>query len=525
MKRPDLRDEERGDGAAARAPHAPAETHVRRALRHATCLRSGNQAERVDGPWNVFRFTTGPTTSCSGTLVGVNQAFAPAPEQTFGYAFRAVLCPRCNSPLSAPAVGSPTSCSRCGASAQVPPRDERPLSQIEPAPPISEHERLMRLRAQVGRPLQPPPTLIHLLQAGQLAPWKVQEAWAMWQSLRSELSAAPRVDIAEMFFFLTIMLADAETVPPRKRALVETALDLVPLKRHRQALRCLLARDAARSFDFASARAWLGPCDGCSDNIESDSDYRFAHAFIATAERRYAEVLGALGPGPHEIPIAMSKAAVCAVLRANAYEKQGALDAAVAVLKAEIQAAGPGLLPIIERVAAMNRELDLCPQALAHLRTAQTTRTASGGDHMVGLILGGMLLAASAVAVLMGFLTTKDIVTESTRFSQGWVAFGVAVPMAAIGVYFLAKGLRTRRILLHGTDAQARVLSLAETGTRVNELPVCELRLLVSLPGQAPYEATSKRVLSHAEIAQLAHGGATIAVRVDPGDRTQVVIV
>jgi hypothetical protein len=466
--------------------------------------------------------------SISGTLAAVNQAFAQAPTQTFGYAFRAVLCPRCGAPLSAPATGGPAPCSGCGSGAQVAPRDERPLSQIEPAPPIPEPERIQRLRAQVGRPLTPPPTLIPLLQDGQLAPWKAQEAWAMWQALRNELAAAPRVDAAETFFFLTLLLAAVETASPRKRALVETALDLVPLKRHRQALRCLLARDAARAFDLASARAWLSPCDGRCDDIEADSEYRLAIAFVATAERRYAEVLGALGPGPHEIPIAMSKSVACAALRANAYEKQGSLDAAAAVLQAEIQAAGPGLVPVLERVAAMNRELDLCPQTLARLRSAQTSqapRSASGGDHMVGLILGAILLAASAVMVLMGLLTTRDIVAGTSRFSQGWVAIGVAVPTAAAGVYFLAKALRTRRILLHGTDAQARVLSLAETGTRVNDLPVCELRLLVNLPGQQPYEAKAKRVLSHVEIAQLAHGGATVAVRVDPGDPTQVVLV
>lgn len=456
----------------------------------------------------------------------MNQAVAQAPGQSFGYAFRAVLCPRCGAPVSAPATGGAASCSHCGAGAQVSPRDERPLSQIEPAPPIPEPERIMRLRAQVGRPLVPPPSLMTLLQDGQLAPWKAQEAWALWQGLRNELAAAPRVDAAETFFFLTLLLAAAETAPPRKRALVETALDLLPLKRHRQALRCLLARDAARAFDIASARAWIGPCDGRSDDIESDSDYRFAFAFIATIERRYADVLGALGPGPHEIPIAMSKAAACSALRANAYEKQGALDAAAAVLQAEIQAAGPGLVPVIERVAAMNRELDLCPQTLARLRTAQTpARTAAGGDHMVGLILGGILLAASVVMVLMGLLATRDIVVGTSRFSQGYVAIAAAVPTAAAGVYFLLKALRTRRILLHGTDAQARVVSLTETGTRVNDLPVCELRLLVHLPGQAPYEATAKKVLSHVQIAQLAHGGATIAVRVDQGDRSQVVIV
>jgi hypothetical protein len=370
-----------------------------------------------------------------------------------------------------------------------------------------------------------------LLQDGQLAPWKAQEAWAMWQALRNELAAAPRVDAAEMFFFLTLLLAAAETAPPRKRALVETALDLVPLKRHRQALRCVLARDAARAFDLASARAWLSPCDGRCDDIEADSEYRLAVAFVATAERRYAEVLGALGPGPYEIPIAMSKSVACAALRANAYEKQGSLDAAAAVLQAEIQAGGPGLVPVLERVAAMNRELDLCPQTLARLRTAQTSptaqnaRSASGGAPMVGLILGAILLAASAFMVLMGLLTTRDVVIGTSRFSQGYVVIGLAVPTAVAGVYFLAKGLRTRRILLHGTDAQARVLGLAETGTRVNNLPVCELRLLVNLPGQQPYEAKAKRVLSHVEIAQLAHGGATIAVRVDPGDPTQVVVV
>ena len=66
-------------------------------------------------------------------------------------------------------------CRYCGAQNQLVARNEQPILAHQPQP-LSEAERLIRLRQQDGRPLLPPPSLQSLVPDGQLPPWKVNEA-------------------------------------------------------------------------------------------------------------------------------------------------------------------------------------------------------------------------------------------------------------------------------------------------------------------------------------------------------------
>ena len=86
-------------------------------------------------------------------------------------------------------------------------RDERPVFAAHAAPPLSEPERLARLRAQDGRPMLPPSSLLPLMPNGQLEAWKVNEAIAIWQNTRRELRTSTNFEAAERLLFLTIVLS------------------------------------------------------------------------------------------------------------------------------------------------------------------------------------------------------------------------------------------------------------------------------------------------------------------------------
>ena len=129
----------------------------------------------------------------------------------------------------------------------------------------------------------------------------------------------------------------------RQRAMFESALDVCMLPRHKQIMRGYLTRCAARQGDLAAAEQWLLPCDRQSDDLETDSAYRFSRAFIDTARGNFNGVLHVLGSGPKDVPLMDAVDAVCAVLRANAWERVGSYKPQSAQLTEQMQTgrAGP----------------------------------------------------------------------------------------------------------------------------------------------------------------------------------------
>ena len=72
-----------------------------------------------------------------------------------------------------------------------------------------------------------------------------------------------------------------------------------------------------------------------------------------------------------------------------------------------------------------------------------------------------------------------------------------------------------------GLAGQAQIVSLSEGGPYVNQRPTITLALDVTLPGRKPYRAQARQVVGRLVIGRL-EPGATIPVRVDPDDNTQV---
>jgi hypothetical protein len=239
---------------------------------------------------------------------------------TFSYALRMALCQNCGAPIEAAPGGGSFACRYCGAHNQLVARSEQPILAHQPQP-LSEQERLLRLQQQDGRPLLPPPSLQSLVPEGQLAPWKVNEAIQVWNSTRGEVARTANYEAGERLVFLTMVLANHFSENNdllRQRAMFESALDACTLPRHKQIMRGYLARSAARQGDLSAAEQWLTPCDRMSDDLETDSAYRFSRAFIDTARGNYNAVLHVLGASPKQVPLMDAVDAVCVVLRANA---------------------------------------------------------------------------------------------------------------------------------------------------------------------------------------------------------------
>ena len=81
-----------------------------------------------------------------------------------------------------------------------------------------------------------------------------------------------------------------------------------------------------------------------------------------------------------------------------------------------------------------------------------------------------------------------------------------------------------KQTLQNGVPGTAMVMSLAPTGTVINDLYyVCNIGLRVQLPTQAAYDVIIKQSVPITAMARV-NPGSSIGVKVDPTDQTKVVI-
>lgn len=74
-----------------------------------------------------------------------------------------------------------------------------------------------------------------------------------------------------------------------------------------------------------------------------------------------------------------------------------------------------------------------------------------------------------------------------------------------------------------GVMGTADITAIRDTGTMINDAPVCELDLMVTVPGREPYAVTHRQLLAHSAIPRF-QPGASFSVRVDANDPTKLVI-
>ncbi|MBW2528242.1 MAG: hypothetical protein JRI23_28960 [Deltaproteobacteria bacterium] len=293
-------------------------------------------------------------------------------DTAFSHEIRVIACDNCGAPVQATPAAGHFQCDYCRAVNVLQVRQQ----QTAPAPQqagLHEGERLRRLRTQQGRGLATPPDLMHLSPGGLLVAHKVNEAGAIWQTTRNALRANPAdFAAAERLVYLTMMMStyyQAQRDLLRQRAMLESALEVVTTPRHQQMMRGYLSRCACRSGDLQSAEQWLTPCDPRSDDLETDTAYRYSRACIDTAAGNFQGVLEVLGTSPTDVPLMTNLVHVCAVLRANAWEKLGNLPMATQLLAQALSSGAPMVRAGIDKIVQIYADWGVCAQSYPQVRT------------------------------------------------------------------------------------------------------------------------------------------------------------
>jgi hypothetical protein len=284
----------------------------------------------------------------------------------------------------------------------------------------------------------PPATIADLLGHGALLPWKVQEAQTVWLATRRETATTASPEAAERLLALTIALANHLTVQndrERLRALFEGALDVFSLPRQCQFMRGYLARHAIAEGDLAAAEEWLAPCDPASDDLQTDSSYRFSVALLATAKGNLKAVVEVLGKSPEDVPILDMWADPCTVLRANAWEKSGERGLASRQLRMRMLVAGRAGRQAMDGFVALHPPLRLCATTLdtarsAHMAEAiQNEASVAAARRQRGAFRGMRIFGVLLVVVGAVALAIND----------GLVIFALIV--SGVGVFYLLLSL------------------------------------------------------------------------------------
>ena len=100
--------------------------------------------------------------------------------------------------------------------------------------------------------------------------------------------------------------------------------------------------------------------------------------------------------------------------------------------------------------------------------------------------------------------------------------FGLAVTAAAIAVpiYFMRKNQqRAQALMATGTQGEATILSLEDTGMRINDNPRVTLGLEIQMPYGAPYQLTKTVTVPLIRLSQI-QVGSKVPVMVDMTDPT-----
>lgn len=219
-------------------------------------------------------------------------------SSSFSHAVRIVTCASCGAPLEVDVSGGDTRCSYCGAINHVGPRDEAAdRARARESSRLSEMERLARLREQADRADGLPSGLQDLVDLdGRLRLERAEHAKARWLEARVELSDGGSFAVEERLFALTLLLVPRGHASQR-RAVLETAIELLSDEGHRHVMRCLIARYAAAAGELDAAEEWLALCLPKPLELRMDTAYRLASATIAMMRGEPKSVLALVAEG------------------------------------------------------------------------------------------------------------------------------------------------------------------------------------------------------------------------------------
>ena len=382
----------------------------------------------------------------------------------FSHESRVLLCNSCGAPLNVHVQGGDVRCDYCGTVTRFAPRDEgQDAAQRHTAEtrPLSESERIERLRAQDHRRLELPRSLASLLRAGEIPPEGVRPALAAWVSSQQGVRAGAPFPESERLFHLTLLLAP-KLEPRHERALLENAAEVLSDRRYRQVLRCLLAQRAVLAGDFVGAGEWLETCNQRCTDLQEDSAFRLAASCLATARGDFRLVLAVLGQHIDEVPILDGRDGEAAILRANALEKTGDAGGACRELL-DLVLRDPRNLAELRDAAARLRPLSPCPRTYQDVygrllvAVYRALRPVIGAPAVVGAVFcGAVALSLLGMALSLWEADPHGSAVQGPAFATIWG--GVALVLCLVLAMPMLRNISFRRVC---ELTFARVLSVA----------------------------------------------------------------
>jgi len=104
----------------------------------------------------------------------------------------------------------------------------------------------------------------------------------------------------------------------------------------------------------------------------------------------------------------------------------------------------------------------------------------------------------------------------------GSILFTLVITAAAIGIpiYLMRNNQkRVQELMKTGTQGEATILSLKDTGMRINDDPRVTVVLDIRIPNRAPYQVTKTLTIPLINLSQV-QTGSIVAVLVDLSDPT-----
>ncbi|MCX4244973.1 tetratricopeptide repeat protein [Paraliomyxa miuraensis] len=293
----------------------------------------------------------------------------------FDFAVRAIACINCGAPQRVPPGGGTVECGHCRSALVIEPRRVE-STRSEPAPlPASAYdlEAFLRSTGCEGKP------------------WS--ETLPVFRAAWNEARRQPGVEGGYRLYGATAMLATghgAQGDQLARRAVLETAVELLPDRGHRCILRCHLARAANRLGEREAALAWLGQCDATGLAEVVADEIRVTKASLANAAGHHARVLELVPPAQQATG---ASASLGAQLRIDSLESLGRDDEARQELEIAIERHGR---EVVLGWMAVN---ELGPRSRAAFTTVHTTASPRSSAPMTVAIVLVLLALAGGVAI------------------------------------------------------------------------------------------------------------------------------
>jgi hypothetical protein len=190
----------------------------------------------------------------------------------------------------------------------------------------------------------------------------------------------------------------------------------------------------------------------------------------------------------------------------------------------EDAATGGGLMPWIVVVPLGVMVLGMAfmfARGFTRPKTQGYSGAAVGSSASSWLIFVGLIELASGIGALIADQRASG--PRGGYFTAGVILTGTAAVLILVGIAVRIGAGRKRRIEQLGTPGEAKVVSVGQTGTLINNNPVLEFDLEVTLPGMAPYRATTRTTVPIVALP-LVMPGARLPIKADPSEPSKIVV-